>query len=123
MLVVAAADAPAAGAPAGEPTVPSNAAPPASPPPPPPQSELPIAISWIAPAECPGIDDVKAEVRRVAGQVPPPPESLSAEVTIRRTGTGLLLTLATKTGGRAGERRLAGSDCAELMRASALVMA
>src|SRR4029079_627248 len=86
------------------------------------QTELPIAISWIAPAECPGIDDVKAEVRRVAGEVPPPPESLSGEGTVRRTGTGWLLTLATKTGGRAGERKLAGSDCGELMRAAALGM-
>ena len=86
--------------------------------------DLPIAISWNAPDECPGIDELKAEVRRVAGQVPPPSERLSAEATVKRgPGTGWLLTLATKAGERAGERRLAGTDCAELMHAAALVLA
>jgi hypothetical protein len=86
--------------------------------------DLPITISWNAPDECPGIEAVKSEVRRVAGQVPPPAEPLSADVTIRRgAGAGWLLTLATRTGTRAGERRLAGADCTELMHAAALVLA
>lgn len=91
---------------------------------PPPVDDLPIAISWNAPGECPGIDALKAEVRRMAGQVPPPAERLAAEVTVRRAaGAGWQLTLATKAGTREGERKLAGADCAELMRAAALVMA
>jgi hypothetical protein len=90
----------------------------------PPSDDLPIAISWNAPAECPGLDAVKTEVRRVAGQVPPPAEPLWADVTIQRgTGAGWLLTLATRAGTRTGERRLAGSDCTELMHAAALVLA
>jgi len=88
------------------------------------QEDLPIAISWNAPGECPGLDALKAEVRRVAGQVPPPAEPLSAEATVRRgPGTSWQLTLTTRAGARAGERRLAGADCAELMHAAALVMA
>ena len=107
---------------------------PAATPPPPQQPEvtgtgtqpddLPMTISWNAPDECPGIAELKAEIRRVAGQVPPPSERLSADVTVKRgPGNGWLLTLVTKAGERAGERRLAGSDCAELMHAAALVLA
>ena len=45
-------------------------------------------------------------------------------MTVKRgPGNGWLLTLVTKAGERAGERRLAGSDCAELMHAAALVLA
>ena len=106
---------------------------PAATPPPPQQPEvtgtgtqpddLPMTISWNAPDECPGIAELKAEIRRVAGQVPPPSERLSADVTVKRgPGNGWLLTLVTKAGERAGERRLAGSDCAELMHAAALVL-
>jgi hypothetical protein len=115
-LVVGASDAPA----------------PTPPPPQPPEvtvtgtqpDDLPMTISWNAPDECPGIAELKAEIRRVAGQVPPPSERLSADVTVKRgPGNGWLLTLVTKAGERAGERRLAGSDCAELMHAAALVLA
>ena len=85
--------------------------------------DLPIAVAWDAPGECPGVEALKAEFRRVAGHVPPPAERLSAQVTVRRgPGRAWLLTLATKTGTRVGERRLAGSDCAELMRAAALIL-
>jgi hypothetical protein len=114
LLVVGAGDAPAAGA----------GAPPQVIVPAPPDEDLPIAISWTAPDECPGVDALKAEIRRVAGKVPPPAEPLSANVTVSAAaGSGWLLTLSTKTGARGGERRLAGSDCAELMRAAALVLA
>lgn len=88
-----------------------------------PAGDLPIAIVWDAPAECPDLEALKAEFRRVAGRAPPPAERLSAEVTVRRgPGGWWLLTLATRSGARAGERRLAGSDCAELMRATALIL-
>jgi hypothetical protein len=114
MLVVGAGNAPSEGAAAATETPPSVQ----------PHDDLPIAISWNAPGECPGLDALKAEVRRVAGQVPPPSEPLSADATVRRgSGTSWQLTLTTRAGARAGERRLAGADCAELMHAAALVMA
>ena len=127
ILVVGAGDAPSGGAAApGAPNLPGPIVIPAAPPAPAGSApdELPIAISWNAPDECPGIDAVKDEVRRVAGKVPPPAEPLSAAVTIQRgTGSAWLLTLATRTGARLGERKLAGSDCTELMHAAALVLA
>ncbi len=111
LLVVGAGDAPAGGTAAPAPAAPNLPGPTVTPmaPPAPTPDELPIAISWNAPDECPGIDAVKSEVRRVAGKVPPPAEPLSADVTIRRgAGAGWLLTLATRAGTRAGERRLRG---------------
>src|SRR4051812_17099625 len=104
MLAVGAGDAPASGpaAPAAPPLQPqpevtiTGAQP----------DDLPVAISWTAPEECPGIGELKAEVRRVAGLVQPPPERLSADVTVRRgAGSGWVLTLATRAGARAGERK------------------
>lgn len=87
-------------------------------------SDPPVALTWVAPPDCPGIDALRAEIRRVAGSVPPPEERLTADVTVQRgPGEKWQLTLATRTGTRAGERRLAGADCAELMRAAALVVA
>lgn len=115
MVVVAFGDAQPSGAMPPPPAVPNVSAA---------ADDLPIAIVWDAPAECPDFEALKAEFRRVAGRVPPPPERLSADVTVRRgAGRGWLLTLATRTGTRVGERRLAGSDCAELMRAAALILA
>jgi hypothetical protein len=113
MLVVGAGDATSEGA--ATPDTPPSAQP---------HDDLPIAIVWNAPAECPGLDALKGEVRRVAGPVSPPSEPLSAEATVRRgPGTSWQLTLTTRAGARAGERRLAGADCGELMHAAALVMA
>jgi hypothetical protein len=123
MVAAAAGDAAPAGGGAKVPTaIPSTPQPPAAPAPQPPE-ELPIAIVWSAPAECPTIEALKAEILRVAGQVPPPSEPLSATVTVQRGAAGWQLTLATAAGARAGERRLAGPDCGELMRAAALVLA
>ena len=62
ILVAGAGDAPAAGTTPAAPTAPG----PTIVVPPAPVEDLPIAISWDAPAECPGIDAVKQEVRRVA---------------------------------------------------------
>jgi hypothetical protein len=128
MAVVVAGDAAPGNAAAKEPAITPPAAPQAPAPgpqaAPQPPEELPIAIVWNAPDECPGIDALKAEIRRVAGQAPPPAEPLSATVTVRRSGgNGWLLSLVTASGTRAGERKLAGPDCAELMRAAALVLA
>ena len=116
-VLAAAGDQPAGRAAPSEPL-------PAPPPPAAPQpADLPIAIGWNAPAECPSLDALEAEVRRIAGQVPPPAEPLAAEASVRRAASGWQLTLTTRAGTRAGERKLAGPDCAELMRAAALVMA
>src|SRR4029078_11343357 len=61
MLVVGAGDAPG-GAPAGPEVTPLN--PPAAPS----SDDLPMAIAWKAPDECPGLDELKAEIRTGAGR-------------------------------------------------------
>lgn len=89
-----------------------------------PRDDPPIAISWIAPAACPGLEALKSEVRSLAGAAPAPAERLEAEATVRPgPGNTWQLTLRTRTGARVGERKLAGADCAEVMRAAALVLA
>jgi hypothetical protein len=87
-------------------------------------SDPPIAIAWNVPAGCPDVEALEAEVRRIAGQGPPPVERLEATATIRRgPEASWQLTLRTQAGSRAGERVLTARDCGELMHAAALVMA
>ncbi len=84
----------------------------------------PIAITWSAPADCPSVDALRDEVRRIAGTARPPADRLEAEATVRReAGAVWQLTLKTRAGERAGERVLTAADCGELMHAAALVMA
>lgn len=83
-----------------------------------------IAITWTAPEGCPGADEIKAEVRRMAGAAAPTAEATEVHATVLRDpGNAWQLTLTTKVGARQGERKLGASDCAELGRAAALVIA
>jgi hypothetical protein len=101
----------------------AGAAPPA-PAPAPSTSDPPIELTWVAPKECPTADELKAEIRRVAGPVAPMAERPEANASIHRLrGEAWQLTLVTKSGVLTGERKLAAGDCVELMRAAALVMA
>jgi hypothetical protein len=119
----------AAGAPppdTGGPPPPSSEATPTPAPGPgePAPDDAPIILSWTAPAGCPPEAELRAEIRRLAGPVPPPPEKPEAHAVVRRgPKESWLLTLTTKAGALGGERKLAASDCGELMRAAALVMA
>jgi hypothetical protein len=88
--------------------------------------DLPLLLSWSAPAACPSAASVREEIlRRVGGadksQVSEP---IVAEVEIRETSSGAFqLWLRTTVGKAAGERELAGQDCAQLADAVALVLA
>jgi hypothetical protein len=91
---------------------------------PPGDTDPPVVLSWTAPEGCPGVEDLRAEVRRVAGPVPSPAERPQANAVVKRGPKDLWqLTLSTRAGALAGERRLTAVDCAELMRAAALVIA
>lgn len=84
----------------------------------------PIVLSLTAPEGCPGVDDVRDEIRRLAGPVPSPPERPEARAVVRRgPKDSWVLTLSTKAGALVGERKLSAGNCAELMRAAALVLA
>ena len=103
---------------------PSSTTPPAAAPGAPTDGDPPIVLTWIAPEGCPGVEDLRAEIRRLAGPVPPPPEKPEARAFVRRgPKDSWMLTLNTTAGLLAGERRLTAGDCDELMRAAALVMA
>jgi hypothetical protein len=91
---------------------------------PPGDVDPPVVLSWTAPEGCPGVEDLRAEIRRVAGPVPPAAERPEAHAVVKRGPKDLWqLTLSTRAGALAGERRLTAVDCAELMRAAALVIA
>jgi hypothetical protein len=84
----------------------------------------PIAVTWDAPEGCPGVDELRAEIRRLAGPAPAPAELPSAQASVRRGPKDTWqLTLLTRAGTLEGERRLVSGDCVALMRATALVLA
>jgi hypothetical protein len=92
----------------------------------PPADDLPLDLSWMAPASCPDADHERSEIRRRVGLLDPSRQSarISAEVEIRASTTDLFqLSLRTRIGDTSGERDLAGQDCGELADAAALVLA
>jgi hypothetical protein len=82
------------------------------------QPALPIALSWVAPRECP---DRSAVERSIAARVPSlqPRAAVEASGRIVRQGAGYQLTLRTA----AGERQLSAASCDELASSAALILA
>ena len=67
---------------------------------------------------------MKEDVRRLAGAAVAPPEAILARAVVRRDADGAWqLVLTTRVGSFEGERQLAATDCGELERAAALVIA
>ena len=85
--------------------------------------KTPLVISWSAPEGCPSADTIRAEVRRMAGPAATATDQIEAHATVVRDRGSWQLTLTTQAGALAGERKLSASDCAELGRAAALVIA
>src|SRR6266540_4083829 len=113
LLAAAGETTPASGAPPSANVAPSDRA-----------VDPPILVTWTAPEECPPIDELRAEIRRLAGPVASPAERPEANATVRRAGKdSWLLTLTTRSGALGGQRKLIAADCGELMRATALVLA
>jgi len=91
-----------------------------------PADDLPLDLSWSAPAACPSAQAERDEVRRRVGRLEPAPspERVVADVEIRAAGTaGFELVLRTQVDGTTGERTLTGPDCRSLADAAALVLA
>jgi hypothetical protein len=88
------------------------------------RAALPLTLTWDAPAACPTVDDVRAELARLvrfpAGQTPPP---LVAEGHIEARDGRWHLRLRTVRDGARGERELEADSCASLAHAATLVMA
>jgi hypothetical protein len=88
--------------------------------------ELPLRLTWTAPAGCPDLATERAEIRRRVGEVDQAQAAkpISAQVEIRATSPGAFrLSLRTRVGESIGERELTGSDCHQLADAAALVLA
>ncbi|HEY0713819.1 MAG TPA: hypothetical protein VGF45_14160, partial [Polyangia bacterium] len=88
------------------------------------RAQVPLDLTWTAPAGCPTGDAVRAELQRVVrvrkGRTPP---LLTVNAKIEQSGANWILHLKTKRDGVTGERRLQGGSCASLVGAATLVMA
>jgi hypothetical protein len=88
------------------------------------QDQLPLELSWDAPAECPDAASVRAQLERVARVRPGfTLTPLTARAAVVRDGARYALHLHTEHDGRQGERRLQADDCDALASSVTLVLA
>jgi hypothetical protein len=88
------------------------------------QDALPLELEWQAPAECPNVEAVRAELQRIARVRPGfSLTPLRARATVERHGTLYATTLRTEHAEQAGERALEAPDCDTLAHAVTLVLA
>jgi len=88
--------------------------------------DLPLRLSWKAPAACPDASSERAKIRQRVGSIDKAQAAVPivAEAEIRTTATGSFqLSLHTIVGQTVGERELSGQDCQQLADAAALVLA
>jgi hypothetical protein len=81
--------------------------------------ELPVDISWQAPAGCPQERDVRDRIRKILGSKRPY-SHLRAEGTIARTNGRFRLELVVRAGDLVGTRRIESSSCEDLTGAAAV---
>ncbi|MBN2577239.1 MAG: hypothetical protein JXP73_21940 [Deltaproteobacteria bacterium] len=85
-----------------------------------------LELAWDAPAGCPDLASVRAEIHRRIGDVETPtasePIAARGEILVDASGN-YILSLQTRVGDITGERVLAGQDCHQLADAAALVLA
>jgi hypothetical protein len=88
------------------------------------RAEVPLTLTWDAPAGCPTAADVRAEVERLV-RFPPgrAPSPLVAEGHVEARDGRWRLRLRTERDGLPGERELEADSCASLAHAATLVMA
>jgi hypothetical protein len=84
--------------------------------------ELPVELSWRAPAACPQRDAVLDRVSRMLGQSRPKTKSVRAQGDIQELDNGFELHLAIDDGGYGGERRVWAKQCDELGGAAAVTL-
>jgi hypothetical protein len=90
----------------------------------PPDSADAVTLRWTAPAGCPGMDEVKADIRRILGASPQTAERLVATGTVWLDSEGeWRAQLTTTMRGMEGSRTLHGTNCDEVTHAAALVLA
>jgi hypothetical protein len=82
-----------------------------------------LTLSWVAPVECPGGDDVRARVDALLGRSASGVAALDARALVTRTEGGYSLSLETVQGAHRGTRAMSDASCVELARAAAAVIA
>lgn len=83
-----------------------------------------VRLSWIAPAGCPRVEDVRARMDKLIGHAPADGATIRAEATVVRTPSGRLhLTLIVHTADSVGQREIEASACDDLAGATAVNLA
>jgi hypothetical protein len=80
-----------------------------------------LELSWEAPAGCPNGDSVVAEVTRLTGKADS--SGLSARANVSQTPDQRWRVLINLSGSAVGHRELTADTCAQLAKASALIVA
>ncbi len=88
-------------------------------------TELAVNLSWQGPSECQDDGSVGQEIRRIVGDsLPVPDDELFVNAVVTKTADGSwAVSLRTRVADRTGERTLIGATCAEVRRATALIVA
>lgn len=87
-------------------------------------SAAPLELEWNAPAGCPGAQQVLDAIQRLIGaQGAEGAAQLSVRGDVVARGQTLVLKLVWRTGNAQAERLMESSNCDELVRAAALVVA
>lgn len=85
-----------------------------------------VALTWTGPPDCQDDGTLEREIKRIIGDSTDvrgnEPIQVRAEVARQTNGTWLV-QLWTRTGRLTGERKLVGATCAEVRRATALIVA
>lgn len=84
-----------------------------------------LALTWRAPPECPDADALRAAIAELVGRAPGDPIATEIEVrgTVLESSQGYQVWLSWRTPETDEQRLLEAASCAELARASALVVA
>jgi hypothetical protein len=88
------------------------------------EGELPLEISWNAPASCPTAADVSHRVRELLSGTPPEGTKVVADAHIRPTGDSWLeLVLTTEVAEARGTKTVSARSCDALAEAAAVFIA
>jgi hypothetical protein len=84
--------------------------------------EVPVELTWKAPAGCPSREAVLSRVRELVGAAASSASLLRAYGEIKQVGNGFELRLATEVEGRHGERRVRSARCEDLRGVAAVTL-
>lgn len=86
------------------------------------RAEVPLELTWVAPAGCPRAGAVRERIRALAGEALRDMHQLRAEGRVTREGSGYRLTLKVYEDGAAFDRTIESASCADLAGAAAVTL-